>query len=250
MLLTSNRQVNAPAFFSNVSSNEINVTPRLTLTHSLFDGISFIVAPEHDNETTFDTIQSFSSVKKIWPLRLYSRPATTIHLSSALKEISSASLMKRDSDAYAVHSMGGVDKLRAEGYDGEGMFVAIIDTGVDYNHPLLGGGFGPGFKIAYGYDLVGDGYDGTNTPVPDDDPMDCLGHGTHVAGIVGANPSSDLGFSGVVPNATLGMWKVFGCYDNVGDGVLIAAFNMAYEAGADVITSSIGGNNGWSESKY
>jgi subtilisin family serine protease len=80
--------------------------------------------------------------------------------------------------------------------------------------------------------------------------MDCLGHGTHVAGIVGANPSSDLGFSGVVPNATLGMWKVFGCYDNVGDDVLIAAFNMAYETGADVITSSIGGNNGWSESKY
>jgi hypothetical protein len=54
----------------------------------------------------------------------------------------------------------------------------------------------------------------------------------------------------VVPNATLGIWKVFGCYDNVGDDVLIAAFNMTYEAGADVITSSIGGNNGWSESKY
>ena len=175
---------------------------------------------------------------------------TNYTIVSAVHAAESAALKKRDTDNYAVHQMGGVDKLRAEGYTGDGLFVAIIDTGVDYNHPLLGGGFGPGHKIAYGTDLVGNAYDGTSTPVPDDDPMDCLGHGTHVSGIVGANYSPTLGFSGVVPNATLGMWKVFGCFDNVGDDVLIAAFNLAYEAGADVITSSIGGNNGWSESKF
>lgn len=78
--------------------------------------------------------------------------------------------------------MGSVDKLRNQGYSGEGLYVAIIDTGVDYLHPALGGGFGPGFKVAHGYDLVGDAYDGTNTPVADDDPMDCFGHGTHVSG--------------------------------------------------------------------
>lgn len=47
-----------------------------------------------------------------------------------------------------------------------------MDTGVDYRHPSLGSGFGPGFKVAKGYDFVGDNYNGSNTPMPDDDPLD------------------------------------------------------------------------------
>jgi len=60
---------------------------------------------------------------------------------------------------------------------GAGVTVAIIDTGIDYMHSSLGGGFGPGFKVIGGYDFVN----------KDDDPMDDVGHGTHVAGIVAAN---------------------------------------------------------------
>jgi hypothetical protein len=75
-----------------------------------------------------------------------------------------------------------------------------IDSGVDYGHPFLGGGIGPGKKVIGGYDFVGDDYYGTplsslqfnllfigmltgsNDPIPDDDPIDnCGGHGTHVA---------------------------------------------------------------------
>jgi hypothetical protein len=113
----------------------------------------------------------------------------------------------------------------------DGLFIGIVDTGVDYNHPALGGGFGPGYKVVTRYDLVGDAYDGTTdtTPVPDNDPVDCDGHGTHVSGINGADPNP-FNFTGVVPNATLGMWKVFGCTGSVGNDILIAAFNMAYEA--------------------
>lgn len=47
-----------------------------------------------------------------------------------------------------------------------------IDSGIDYTHLSLGGGFGPGFKVAGGYDFVGDDYDGSNTPVQDSDPLD------------------------------------------------------------------------------
>ena len=83
----------------------------------------------------------------------------------------------------------------------------------------MGGCFGPGCKVAFGKDLVGDAYDGTNTPIPDDDPMDCLGHGTHVAGIIAA--SNDPYVLGVAPNATLGIYKVFGCADSVANDVLI-----------------------------
>ena len=51
------------------------------------------------------------------------------------------------------------------------VYEPSIDTGIDYTNPTLGGGFGPGFKVAGGYDLVGDNYDGSNTPVPDSDPL-------------------------------------------------------------------------------
>jgi subtilisin family serine protease len=79
------------------------------------------------------------------------------------------------------------------------LYHSSIDTGVDYTHPQLGGGIGPGFKIVGGYDFVGPDYDGTNKPIPNPDPLDkcnglclspsynfgfpyiCTGHGTHVA---------------------------------------------------------------------
>ncbi|KAI8055369.1 hypothetical protein BDF22DRAFT_613770, partial [Syncephalis plumigaleata] len=43
---------------------------------------------------------------------------------------------------------------------GQNIKIGIFDTGVDYMHPALGGGFGKGYKVAYGFDFVGDKYDG------------------------------------------------------------------------------------------
>lgn len=92
---------------------------------------------------------------------------------------------------------------------GTGIKVGIIDSGVDYTHPALGGCFGEdNCKVRYGYDFVGDGSNGFLQP--DDDPMDCAGHGTHVAGIIAAN-SSTSSLIGVAPNVTLGAYRVFGC---------------------------------------
>lgn len=69
------------------------------------------------------------------------------------------------------------------------------------------------------------------------------------AGIVAAQPN-EYNFKGAAPDVTLGMYKVFGCADSVANDVLISAYNMAYEAGSDVITASIGGDNGWSEEPW
>ena len=134
-----------------------------------------------------------------------------------------------------------------DGATGAGVKVAVIDTGVDYHHPDLGGGFGSGYRVAYGYDFVGDRYDaGTaggryQIPHPDGDPDDCNGHGTHVAGIVGANGDPAAGgVLGVAPNATLGAYRVFGCDGSTSADIMIAAMERAYADGMDVVNMSIG----------
>ena len=73
--------------------------------------------------------------------------------------------------------MGGVDKLHQLGIKGKGIKIGIVDTGVDYRHPALGAGFGPGFKIAGGWAFVAD----NGTTISDPDPLTTCyggGHGT------------------------------------------------------------------------
>ena len=73
-----------------------------------------------------------------------------------------------------VAQLAGLDVL-AEQYPhltGAGQTIAIIDSGIDYMHPELGGGFGPGYKVVDGYDFLDN----------DADPMDNHGHGTLIAG--------------------------------------------------------------------
>ncbi|EFX04725.1 subtilisin-like serine protease [Grosmannia clavigera kw1407] len=148
----------------------------------------------------------------------------------------------------SVHHMTGVDKLHEAGIRGKGVTVGVVDTGVLYTHPALGGGFGPGYKVVGGYDLVGNG-DWPTDPVrqPDNDPIDELGHGTHVSGIIAGE--SKL-FTGVAPDAKLRMYKVFSTVDSTSEDVLIEAFLMAYKDGVDIITSSIGSLDGWADNAW
>ncbi len=97
--------------------------------------------------------------------------------------------------------------------DGTGMVVAVLDTGVDYTHPDLGGGFGPKYKVIGGYDFR----DG------DSDPMDTDGHGTEDAGIIAANGK----VVGVAPNAKILAYRTWQGHWNV--------FTQAVKDGANVI---------------
>ncbi|KAG9061512.1 hypothetical protein KI688_007090 [Linnemannia hyalina] len=140
-------------------------------------------------------------------------------------------------------NMTGVIRVHAElGLTGQGVKVGVIDTGIDYTHPALGGCFGPGCRVAYGYDFVGNNYTGKNTPVSSPDPMDCAGHGSHVAGIIGA--SDDI-VMGVAPKVLLGAYRVLGCNGSSNDDVIIAALERAAKDKMDVINLSIGEPNGW-----
>ncbi len=95
------------------------------------------------------------------------------------------------------------------GVTGQGATVAVIDTGVDYNNEALGGGFGPGHKVAEGYDFA----DGTA------DPMATVSqHGTAVAGLIASN---DPDHPGVAPGADIAALRVFGTSDS-GDFTKVA----------------------------
>ncbi|CAE6439730.1 unnamed protein product [Rhizoctonia solani] len=151
-------------------------------------------------------------------------------------------------DTQPSHVMTGVDKLHAESIIGKGIKIGIIDSGIDYTHPALGGKFGPGNKVIGGYDFVGDAYRGSSgpPPVPDNDPLDqCNGHGTHVAGIIGADPSNPLGISGVAYQASINAYRIFGCSGTVSDDIIIAALMRADQDGNDVINLSLSTVEAW-----
>lgn len=152
----------------------------------------------------------------------------------------------------STHVQTQVDKLRAEGYTGKGIKVGIVDSGIDYRNPALGGCFGEGCVISFGYDLAGDELpadDGEH--IPDEDPWEgCFGHGTHVAGIVAAQPNP-YGFTGVAPGAEIGMFKCSaGCQGYTATDILIAGLSKAYESGSDIISISAGNTANWAEDPW
>lgn len=141
--------------------------------------------------------------------------------------------------------MTGSDIAQNElGLTGEGLRVAVMDTGVDYTHPDLGGGGFPNDRVVTGYDFVGDDFnagDPTTVPAPDEDPQDCHGHGTHVAGIVGARGE----VTGVAPGVDFGAYKVFGCEGSTTSDIMIAAMERALADDMDVLNMSIGSAHSW-----
>jgi minor extracellular serine protease Vpr len=137
------------------------------------------------------------------------------------------------------------DVAHDRGITGAGVKVGVIDTGIDYTHPDLGGCFGDGCRVAYGTDFVGDDFDSDDAelsePTPDDDPADCAGHGTHVAGIVGA----DGEVTGVAPDVEFGAYKVFGCEGSTSAEVIMHALETALDDGMDVVNLSLGQSFQW-----
>lgn len=117
------------------------------------------------------------------------------------------------------------------GFTGEGVTVAVIDTGVDYTHPDLASSFGE-YK---GWDLVDNDNDPQETPAGHPGG-DSTNHGTHVAGTIAA----DGAIKGVAPDATLLAYRVLGPGGRGTTEDVIAGIERAVQDGADVMNLSLG----------
>jgi minor extracellular serine protease Vpr len=176
------------------------------------------------------------------------------------------------------------------GLHGEHVKIAIIDSGIDYTHANFGGPgtiaaftaakaasaaaadptmFGPGApKVKGGIDLVGDGYDPRQTdaahaPRPDPNPLDCNGHGSHVAGTAAGFGVTSVGATfagpydaitpgaafrigpGVAPMAELYAVRVLSCTG--GTELVVDALDWAVQNGMDVVNMSLGAAYGTAE---
>lgn len=173
---------------------------------------------------------------------------------------------------------------------GQGVSIAIIDTGIDYQHAHFGGSglladyqannrtvitdqingqpSFPTAKVVGGMDFAGDAYTGSNVPVPDPDPMDCNGHGTHVAGTAAGLGVTGAGATfagpwdstqnygsfrigpGVAPRADLYALRVFGCSGstqltaNAIEWAVDPNGDSDFSDHLDVINMSLGSNYG------
>jgi thermitase len=135
-------------------------------------------------------------------------------------------------DPYFSTRQYGPQKIQApQAWDiaeGSGAKIAIVDTGVQSNHPDLAG------KVVGGWDFVDN----------DSTPQDGNGHGTHCAGIAAAVTNNSTGIAGTAPKASILAVRVL---NNSGSGTWTAVANgitYAADQGADVISLSLGGTVG------
>ncbi len=211
----------------------------------------------------------YARVVNGFSVRLDARAAASLAAHPDVRLVEPVGIVARTNET-SVPFIGAPKVWRRLGAQGRGMTVAVVDTGVDYTHAAFGGegtadayrsndptvlepGTFPTRKVIGGYDFVGEDYDvldddpSNDTPVPDPDPLDEDGHGSHTAGTCcGRGVPGSVG-RGVAPRARILAVKVWDEGNSTAD-VLVAGYEFAVDPngdgrlgdGADVLSFSGG----------
>ncbi|WP_179886949.1 S8 family serine peptidase [Bacillus sp. AFS088145] len=216
-----------------------------------------------DDDTTYKISRKYKNAFNGVSLKIPANKVKTLLNSKAVKAIYSNETVKEDlpvekaEDSAKTQGQGmadersylQIDKLHQEGYTGKGVKVAVLDTGVDYNHPDLKGAF------KGGYDFINNDNDPMETTNDDwvkaGKPGGSSGaanyvteHGTHVSGtIVGQGKNaSEFATTGIAPDADLYVYRVLGPGGSGTTDGILAGIDRAVADGMDIMSLSLGAN--------
>ena len=214
---------------------------------------AFAEASQHDIMTTlkeFEQQGSVSSISSLWSANAISFTATeeVIQMLMQRDDIESITLVRKhqcipeavtttdvtDISRYTIApnlTQVNAPQVWAQGNEGQGVLVAVIDSGVNYNHADITDHLWDG-----GEEFPHHGWDFANN---DDDPMDDLGHGTHCAGIVCGDGTAGLR-TGAAPSATLMCIKCADAEGHTTTPNMVKGMEFAVEHGCDIISMSMG----------
>ncbi|QFG01089.1 hypothetical protein PB01_03750 [Psychrobacillus glaciei] len=150
----------------------------------------------------------------------------------------------------------GIEKLWNEGIQGQGIKVAVLDTGIDANHPEFEGIYKGGKNFVPNSSTYtrnrADNDASETSPVErpagtpefnDKGSAFYTSHGTHVSGIIAAGGANEYGIKGIAPKVDLYMYRVLGAYGSGSNSGIIKAIDTAVIEKMDVINLSLGGEN-------
>jgi minor extracellular serine protease Vpr len=205
-----------------------------------------------------EVVFRYSRLVNAFSARLSVKAAAALSARSDVASVQPVSIIKKTNET-SVPFIGAPEVWRDLGVRGQGMRVAVVDTGVDYTHADFGGpgtleaynqndptviesGTFPTSKVIGGFDFVGEDYDvldedtTNDTPRPDFDPLDFDGHGTHVGGTCCGNGVPGQVGKGVAPRSKIYAFRVWDV-GNSTDDVLVAAYERAVDPNQDGSTS-------------
>ena len=181
--------------------------------------------------------------------RILAATATTVALAgaaSAAPALAASDPLLPDQWALAEPHATGAEVAWTQSH-GSGVVVALLDTGVQLDHPDLAGSLwkNPG-EVVNGKDDDGNGFvddvNGANMFTGDGNVADDEGHGTHVAGIVAARAGNGVGGAGIAPGATIMPVKVLDSNRSGNSTVLARGIRYAIDMGARILNVSINGD--------